>query len=285
MKKAAKTPQKKLEAVSEFNKLTKEYPIVGIVDVENLPAKQLQNMREQLRGTVVIKMTKKRLIKIILEQSMKEKKGIEQLGEKVRGMPAMIFTKDNPFTLYKKISKNKSSAPAKAGQTATKDIVVPAGPTPFSPGPIIGELGALKIKAGIEDGKVAIKEDALVVKEGEEISEKIASILTRLGIEPMEIGLNVVAVFEDGSVFTKDVLAIDEDEYMNNIATVARDTFALAMGIGYVTEDTAVPLLQKAFRDAKAVGLTNNIMADDLVPELLAKAERECLSVKSKVPS
>jgi len=278
-----KIPDKKLKIVQEFKDLVKQNPIVGIVNMENLPAKQLQNMREQMRGTVVIKMTKKRLMKIILEATEADKKGVDKLLETLKGMPAMIFTKENPFTLYKKLDSNKSSAPAKAGQTANIDIVIPAGPTPFSPGPIIGELGALKIKAGIEDGKVAIKEDATVVKEGEEISAQIAGILTRLGIEPMEVGLDLVAVYENGEIFAKDVLAIDEDEFMSKIAAAASDSFKLAIAVGIVTSDTIKPMLQNAYQDAKALGLSQSIEADEILIALVAKAEAGMSSLKSQL--
>jgi len=283
MTKAKKIAERKLKDVEKFSKLVLEYPIVGIVDMENLPAKQLQNMRETLRSTVEIVMTKKRLMRIILENCKDKKKGIEQLEEFIKGMPAMIFTKDNPFKLYKKLDDNKSSAPAKAGQTASNDIVIPAGPTPFSPGPIIGELGALKIKTAIEGGKVAVKEDSTVVKEGEEINSELAGILTRLGIEPMEIGLNLVAVYEEGSIFTKDVLHIDDKEYSDKVNFAASETFNLAMYIGYATEDTIRPLLQKAHMDSIALGKSENIIADELIGDMLAMAESEMMGLKNKL--
>ena len=282
MNKATKIPEKKKQIVKQLSQLVKDYPIVGIVNMENLPAKQLQNMKDQLRDTVEIIMTKQRMIKIILENCDADKKDIKNLIEYFRGMPAMIFTKENPFTLYKNLNKNKSSAPAKGGQTATKDIIIPAGPTPFSPGPIIGELATFRIKSGVEDGKVAIKEDSLVVKEGEVISADLAGILTRLGIEPMEIGLDLVAVYEDGSIFTKNVLAIDEDEYMNNVATAASDSFRLALSLAYTTEDTIKPLIQNAFNDSKAIGLSEGILADELVKEILARAETEMNGLKTQ---
>ena len=283
MNKATKIPEKKKQIVKQLSQLVKDYPIVGIVNMENLPAKQLQTMKDQLRDTVEIIMTKQRMIKIILENCDADKKDIKNLIDYFRGMPAMIFTKENPFTLYKNLNKNKSSAPAKGGQTATKDIIIPAGPTPFSPGPIIGELATFRIKSGVEDGKVAIKEDSLVVKEGEVISADLAGILTRLGIEPMEIGLDLVAVYEDGSIFTKNVLAIDEDEYMNNVATAASDSFRLALSLAYTTEDTIKPLIQNAFNDAKAIGLSEGILADELVKEIISKAENEMNGLKSKL--
>jgi len=278
-----KIPEKKQLTVKEFSDLVDKNPIVGIVNMESLPGKQLQNMREQLRGTVVIKMTKKRLMKIVLEAAKDKKKGIEKLAEYMRGMPAMIFTKENPFTLYKKLDKNKSSAPAKAGQVANKDIVVPAGPTPFSPGPVIGELGALRIKTSIQDGKVAVNSDTVVVKEGEEIKANVAGILTRLGIEPMEIGLDLIAVYEDGEIFTRDVLAIDEDEYVANIKAMASDSFRLAISLGYTTDETIKPLIQKAYNDAKAIGLSEGILADELVKEIISRAEAQGQGLKKKL--
>src|SRR3989338_2085586 len=113
-------------------------------------------------------------------------------------MPALLLKKENPFSLYKILKKSKSSASAKAGQIAPRDIIVPAGPTPFTPGPVISEFAALGIKAGVEGGKVAVKQDTTACKEGKPINAPLASMLARLGIEPMEIGLNLVAVFENG---------------------------------------------------------------------------------------
>ncbi|MBN2880700.1 50S ribosomal protein L10 [Candidatus Woesearchaeota archaeon] len=275
----------KKDTVKSFSDLLAQYPIIGIVNMENLPTSQLQNMREQLRDTVYMKMIKKRLIKIAFEDAKKNVKGIEKLEPYLRGMPAILFTKENPFKLYKTLNKNKSNAPAKTGQTAPKDVIVPAGPTPFAPGPIIGELGSCGIKAGIDGGKVAVKEDKVVVKEGEVFSEKMASILTRLGIMPMEIGLDLVAVLEDGEIFTRKILAIDEDEYKNNITTLAREAFNLAMFAGILTTETTEPLVQKSFRDAKALALEIGFLTKETAGDLLAKSYRQMLSVASQLPS
>lgn len=282
MKGAKKVASKKVETVKEFTELAKEYPIVGIVNMENLPAKQLQRMRQNLEGKVIIKMTKKRLMKHILENVKDVKPDIEKLLDHLKGMPAMIFTRENPFKLYSELDKSKSSAPAKPGQTATNDIYVEAGPTPFSPGPIIGELGSLKIKAGIENGKVAIKETVRVVKEGEEISANVAGILTRLGIEPMEIGLGLVAVYEDGSVFTKDVLAIDETQYLTDVKRAALDSISLAIGIGYPTAESLPLLIKKAHADARGLAVAQAIPAEGIMELLLGKAEGEMLGLKAK---
>src|SRR3989338_10126429 len=87
----------KKEVVSKLMKLISEYPIIGIVNMENLPAPQLQGMRAQLRNNFVITMTKIRLTKIAFENSKSHKKGLEGLEKFLVGEPALIFTKENPF--------------------------------------------------------------------------------------------------------------------------------------------------------------------------------------------
>ena len=272
----------KKKTVKEFSDLIKEYPIVGALDMENLSALQLQKMRQQLRGKVLIKMTKRRLLKYAFDAIKKDKKNIEQLVPHLKGMPAVLFTKENPFSLYKKIEKSKSKAPAKPGQKAPNDIVVPAGPTPFAPGPIISELGSVKIKAGIDKGKVVIKEDSLVAKEGDVINDTLASVLSRLGITPMEVGLNLTAVYEDGDIYTKDVLAIDEEEYVNNVAKAHSWSLNLAVFAGIPSKDTIELLLAKAFNDSKALALSENILADIVVEQLVGKAEAGAKSLAAQ---
>ncbi|MEM4268285.1 MAG: 50S ribosomal protein L10 [Candidatus Woesearchaeota archaeon] len=271
----------KRESVEQFVSLLKEYPIIGAVNLENLPAKQLQAMRSQLRGKVIILGGKRRLMNIAIEQVKGIKPGIDGLKKHMIGMPALLFTKENPFTLYKTLEKNKSTAPAKAGQTAPKDIIVQKGPTSFAPGPIIGELGQLKIKAGIEGGKVAIKEDAVVVKQGEKVSSKAATILARLGIEPMEIGLDLVAVYEKGTIYTKDILAVDEKEYLIKVKHASQETINLAMRIGYATKETIKLLVSKASKEARSLSLSSVFVTSETLPFIIGKAEAQAVGVKT----
>ena len=271
----------KKEIVDALVKMINEYPIIGVVNMENLPAPQLQKMRAQLRGKFFITMTKRRLIKLAFEQTKSNKKGIEQLENNLGGMPALIFTKENPFKLSRTLQRNKSPAPAKAGQTAPRDIVVNKGPTPFAPGPIIGELAMVGIKSGVEGGKVAVKEDTVVAKAGEKIKPKVAEILTRLGVQPMEVGLDLVAVYENGIIYGREILSVDEKEYLSRLNNAARWAFNLAIEAGYTTKDTIQVLLGKAHNDAKNLGVSQNILEKGIIESLLGKADRQMKSVKS----
>ncbi|MEK6808698.1 MAG: 50S ribosomal protein L10 [Nanoarchaeota archaeon] len=283
VKPEAKISQYKRDVVAEIVGKIKEYQIIGIVNMENLPAKQLQKLRANLRGKVYITMTKRKLISIALEQASKDKKGIENLEEFLGGMPGIIFTNDNPFRLYNLLQKSKSKAFAKPNQIAPDDIHIQAGPTPFAPGPIIGELASIGIKSGVESGKVAIKQDALVAKKGEQIKPKVAEILIRLGIEPMQIGLNIKAVYEDGVIYNGDVLSVDEVEFSNRLSTAGRNAFNLAVYLSYPTKTTIKYLIYKAFTNAKALGIAQNIYEKELMPSLIGKAEMHARVLKQVV--
>ena len=271
----------KKKQVEELKALISKYPIVAILNLENLPARQLQKMKTKLRSDVEIRMAKKPVIKEALKELGKP--NLEKLNDHLSGMPALLLTKENPFRLYKILKQSKSAAAMKAGQISPKDITVPAGPTPFAPGPIIAELGALKIKAGIEGGKVVVKQDAVVIHKGEVASDKLASLLLRLGIEPMEIGLNLVAVYENGDVLNADVLDIDQDVFMAKLQGAARDAMNLAVDVAYTSKDTIILLVQKSFRESRAIAVDRDILADLVIEQILAKADAQANAVSEIV--
>lgn len=272
---------KKKDLVQELIKKVKTFPIVGVVNLENLPAQQAQKMRKMLRENgVKIIMARKRLLKLALSGSGKD--NITKLENKMNGLPALIFSDDNPFTLYATLQKNKSEAPAKAGQIAPKEIVVKAGATNFAPGPIISELAAIGIKTKVESGKLAIVNNVTVAKEGDEISLKLAETLKRLDIKPMEVGLDLVAVWENGIVFDAKQLRIDEEEYRQNFIQAAQWAINLAIECVYLTKETTEILIQKAFREAKAVAMEAAILNDNTKEELLARSEQQAFSLKKE---
>jgi large subunit ribosomal protein L10 len=265
-----KVSESKHKQVQDLIHFFTTYPIIGIVNMENLPARQLQNMRSQLGDRVVIRMAKKNVIKFALKEA--NKSHLDELVTSLQGMPALLFSKEDPFKLYKILKKNKSKAPIKGGQVAPADIIVQKGPTGFAPGPIIGELGQFKIKAGIDAGKVAIKEDSLVAHKGDIVNAKLAGLLTRLGIEPVDIGLNLVTIYQNGEIIPASVLDIDETEYINKIIRAAGESFALAVEISYPNKDTITVLLAKSYIQAKSLGIDRSIASKDTIQELLAKA-------------
>ena len=273
----------KKEEIAEIKRLFKEYKVAGIVNLEGLPTLMLQRIKFALGNSIYLKPTKKRLIKIAFDE-MKDLENKDQLKEKLRGIPALLFTNEDPFLLYKKLEKSKASAAAKPGQTAPNDLGVEAGETPFAPGPMIGELGMLGLKTEVKDGKIHIRDEKILVKEGEEISEQVASLLTKMGVEPMKVGLNLLLTYENGEILEKSVLSVDEEEYINNIKTAHTESFALAMHLGILNSETVKPLITKAQRESLALADSANIVTSENVGKVLAKAEAEASIISSKIP-
>ncbi len=278
----AHVSQRKKIIVDELTNLAKKYNVIALLDMEGMPANTLQEMREKLRKHAKIVMSKKRLMKIVFKNVESEKEGITKLEEHFRGMPALLFTEENPFRIASILKKSRTPAHAKAGQIAPDDIVVKAGPTSFPPGPIISELGSIGLKTGVEGGKVAIKEDKVVVKKGEVIPPKVAEVLTRLDIKPVELGLTMTAAYENGIIYTQDVLEVDEQHYIDLLKQAALESFAVALTQGIITEETVKPILEKAAREAFMLAVFKDIITEDTAKFILAKAETQASNVKTK---
>ena len=272
----------KFAEVKEITDLLTKNKVVGVIGIGGIPAPQMQQMRSGLHGTAYIRSAKNNLIFRALDEAEKEVKGISALKELVTGQTAIIATDMNPFKLAAQLKAKRTMAPAKGGETAAHDIEVKAGDTPFKPGPIVGELQTAGIPAAIQEGKVVIKTDKVIVPEGEKIPVNVAQMLTRLEIFPIEIGMDLQAVFEDGSIFTLDVLDIDIDEFLGRMGQASNNAFNLALQAGWINELTIKPLITKAHNDALVLAMEQGILTKETIKNLLSKANVHMLALKNK---
>lgn len=269
--------------VSEITSLMTHHKIIGIIDIGGIPAPQLQQMRGGIRAKAQIRASKNTLILKALDDAESQIKGISALKKEVHGQAAIIATDMNPFALFQEIKATRKNAPAKGGETASHDIEVLAGDTPFKPGPIVGELQKAGIPAAISEGKVIIKSDKVLVEAGQKISQELAQMLSRLDIFPIELGLKLNAVYENGDIYRPDVLDIDMDRFMGQLRTASFTALGLAMETGWANAQTIRPLLAKAYRSAHTLAVEKNIYTKDTMKALLAKAQAAMLSVSSQV--
>ena len=271
--------QKNIRTVSEVSAQIKQYPVIGIIDMFKLPASQLHQIRTKLRGKAVIRMVKKRIIMLALKES--GIRGADDLSGMLQGEPALVFTEMDPFRLARMIDENKSEAPAKEGDVAPRDIMVNAGPTSLPPGPVIGELQKAKIPASIEGDKIHIRQDTVIAREGDEIGKLLAGVMAKLGITPMEIGLNLLAAWEGGIIYGKDILFIPRQRYVDDLVACHRNAFNLAYNSGYPTKETIPLLLSKAHQEACGLAMAAGILTGETVKPLLSKAHAQMESLRS----
>lgn len=275
-------PAWKRKQVEEIKADSGSYALIGLVDMYGIPAAQLQLIRRNLKGKAKIRMTRNTLIR----HAFTELGGsLGDLGKHISGHSALIFTDDNPFRLFKQLEKTKTKMAAKPGEKAPEDIVIVKGPTSFRPGPIVGELQQAGIPAAIEAGKVRIRETRTVAKKGETISPKLADVLAKLDIKPMDVGLILQAAYFDGTVYEPSVLAIDEDLIYRQVTLASLEAFNLSVNATIMTRETAVPIIGKAFREARGLAIEASIYDRDVIDEIIGKAQRESRALQHLVGS
>jgi large subunit ribosomal protein L10 len=271
----------KHKVVKELIDIFTSNKVIGVVEIGGIPAPQLQKMRRDLHGTATIRSAKNNLIFRALDDAEKQFKGISSLKDSVTGQTAIIATDMNPFKLFSQIKSTRTMAPAKGGETASHDIEIKAGETPFKPGPIVGELQKVGIPAAIQEGKVVIKNNKVLVTQGQKISADIAQMLTRLEIFPIEIGMDLNAVFEDGSIFRPDVLDINIDEILGRMRQASTNALNLAIEAGWYNKITIQPLLVKAHYNALTLALEQGIITKETIKNLISKAHASMLALKN----
>ena len=230
-----------------IDKLIKEYKVIGIGSVSSYPAALLHKLKKNLTD-VTLKVTNKNVLKKVLE-AQKQTDLIKELP----AQPILILSNKNAFEIYSSIKKNKSKSKAKVGMIAPIDIIIQECDTGLPPGPALSDLKKVGLKAQVKGPTIHIVEDAVVTKKGAIVTSDVVSTLSKLGIKPIELMLDVVCIKEDGLIYKKDVLSVDLDEINSQIMIGIRSAIAIGVEMGYATSLTIEPMIMMAELKAKAL--------------------------------
>ena len=274
-------PSEKYETVHETVELIKQYEIIAAADLNKVNSAMLQDMRKQLRGRHKFKVVKNTLMRISMEEAGKE--GTHEFIDTVSGPNVFLFTNGNPFKIAMELNANKVKVFAKAGDIAMNDIVISAGNTGLSPGPLIGKFGALGVRTRIESGNIWVAQDTTVCKRGETISEDLADLLQRMGVRASEMGLSIKAVYEKGDIILGEDLILDLDSYRTQLEQAVGGAFKVAVEAAYVTPETLPSIIAKAVQQARAVAIEAEWASPQTIEILIAKANAQAMGLARKV--
>jgi large subunit ribosomal protein L10 len=236
-------------------------------------ATQLMTIRKKFRDEIKITVIKNKVAKKAFE-NVKEIQGLDNLSEQLEGQSALMFTNINPFKLNSILSQNKVFLPAKGGDIANKEIIIPAGNTGIAPGPVLSEFKEANVTTKIDQGSIWVNKDTTVARSGQIISQKLASLMSKLNIKPIEAGISVTFAISDGLIFNESELSIDLKEYKNELIRSFQEAIALATASSYVTKDTIGPLITKAHQHAVALSRESRYLSrENLENTLLPEAE------------
>lgn len=273
--------QGKISEVEEIKELLTGYKYIGIASLHKVRAPQLQALKKNLADKVYMRVLKNSLIKFAIENLGKD--DLKKLEDHLEGSNLFLFTNLNPFKLSILLERGKVKTTAKSGDIAAMDVTIPAGSTGQPPGPIISQLNAVGLPTRIESGSVWVSKDTLVVRKGEVISERLAAVLSKLGVKAVEAGLSMNAVLDEGLIIGGDLLRVDVETTRQNIEQSHNDAYILSITIAYPTTENISALLQTAHKKAFILALNAAVPAKEIIADLIRKANMQMLNLNSLV--
>ncbi len=275
-----KYPAKKTQMYQQMIEIPKKYKVVAIVKTNKVRASQLLPLRKALKGQVEFVCVKDRIAQKALEKS--NIPGIKGISDELIGQCLFIFTNMSPFKLNVLLAKNKIMMAARGGDIASVDIVVPAKNTGIAPGPMLTEFKEAGIPTKIDQGTIWIAKDSTPVKKGGIINEKLAVLLGKLDIKPVEAGISLYTALEEGLKYAEKEMIIDVEAIRNAFAQYHQEAVSLSIEAAYVTPENINQVIGKASQHARSLSVESGFMTSETKEQILQKAEGQAKGLTSK---
>ena len=275
-------PEKKRLLYQELQELPAKFDIIALSKMSKVRATQLMTIRKKFRNDIMIRVIKNRVAQRSF-QKLNNRSDLEYLSKELEGQCALLFTNISPFKLNLIFDKNKVFLPAKGGDIATKDITVPAGNTGISPGPVLSEFKEANVATKIDQGTIWVSKDTVVARAGSIIPQKLASLMSKLNIKPIEAGISISLAIAEGMVLKENDLRINLDEYRDELSRSFNAAISLAIESSYPNTETIAYLIRKANQNAMALATQSGYLSPDTVQIILAKANANSQIIANQV--
>jgi len=241
----------------KLDRLLNEYKNVLICGVDNVGSNQMQKVRIMLRGKGELLMGKNTIMRKVIREHATNNPNLEALLPHVWGNIGFVFTNSDLKVVREIVLKNKVPAAAKSGTFAPVDVFVPPGPTGLDPGQT-AFFQALNIATKIARGSIEIINQVHLIKKGDKVTSSAVALLTKLAIMPFFYGIQVIKVYENGSVYESGILDLAPADLYAKFFNGVRKVAALSLAIGYPTTASLPHLLGSGFRRLLAISLATN---------------------------
>ena len=273
-------PKRKTEMYQQLQDLPKKYKVLAVIKMTKVRSTQILPLRKALKGDVEFFSIKDKVAKRAFDKL--DVPGVKEIADKLTGQCMFLFTNMSPFKLNVLLAKNKIMMAARGGDIASTDITVPAKNTGIAPGPMLTEFKDAGIPTKIDQGTIWIAKDTTPVLKGEPINEKLASILGKLDIKPVEAGISLYSALEEGSAYSEEELIIDVEKIRDQFGQAHQEAVSLSIEAAYVTADNISQILSKASQSARSVSVESGFMTDDTKEQILQKADSQAKAVASQ---
>ncbi|MDE1865206.1 MAG: 50S ribosomal protein L10 [Candidatus Micrarchaeota archaeon] len=275
----ALTKSGKVKFVEDAKKELKSYKVVGILNLNGLPDRLTQKAKNSSKPNTRFILGRKTLLQKILEAHPKG----GELVKNLTGTSAIILSNDDPFELYGRFKKNAIKLSAKPGQVAPSDVHIQSGETNIMPGQTVTELKGAGIDVQIQKGKVVIAKDKILVKKGETITLGVAKALHTLEIYPFSAVVDPVMMADNGMLYSRAVLGIDQERVLAMMTGAFRSALAISLDRNIINSYTIVNLIGKAYNNAMYLGIEAKIPDSGIIERVMANAVLGAQSLNSMV--
>ena len=268
-----KYPKRKAQMYQQLQELPKKYKVLALIKMNKVRSTQILPLRKILKDDVEFVSIKDKVAKKALESL--DVPGIKEMAGDLTGQCMFMFTNMSPFKLNVLLAKNKIMMAARGGDIASIDIVVPAKNTGIAPGPMLTEFKEAGIPTKIDQGTIWIAKDSTPVLKGEAINEKLASILGKLDIKPVEAGISLFTALEDGLKYAEQEMIIDVEKIREEFSQAHQEAVSLSIEAAYITPENISQILSKAAQSARSVSIESGYMTDETKEQILQKADSQ----------
>jgi len=274
-------PKKKTQMYQQLQELPKKYKSFALVKMNKVRSSQILPLRKTLKNEVEFVSIKNKIAQKALEDL--DIPGIKEMTKELLDQCLFMFTNMSPFKLNVLLAKNKIMMAARGGDIASIDVVVPAKNTGIAPGPMLTEFKEAGIPTKIDQGTIWIAKDTTPVKKGEAINEKLATLLGKLDIKPVEAGISLYAALEDGFKYAEQEMIIDVEKIRNEFSQAHQEAVSLSIEAAYVTSDNISQILAKAAQYARSLSTESGFMTNETKEQILQRAHAHAQSVANQV--
>jgi len=273
-------PKKKTQMYQTLQELPKKYKVMALVRMEKVRASQLLPLRKKLQGKVEIVSIKDKVAQRAIEKL--DLGGIEKMKEMLTGQCLFMFTDMSPFELNIFLSKNKILLAARGGDIASMDVIVQPKNTGIAPGPMLTEFKENKIPTKIDQGTIWILKETTPVKKGDVISTKLAALLGKLDVKPIEAGIVLNAALSESVLFSEAQLIVDVEKIKMQLVQANQQAVSLSIEASYITEDNIIQILAKASQAANNLSVEAGYVTEENKEQILQKAESQAQGIANK---
>jgi len=243
---------------TKLEQLFETYTKLFIVQADNVGSKQMQQTRIALRGKAEVLMGKNTMMRKAIRGQLGKIPALEKIMPQIVGNIGFVFTSEDLTEIRDIILSNKKEAPAKAGAIAPLDVHVPPGNTGMGPEKT-SFFQALAIPTKITKGTIEILSEVYLIKIDEKVGASEAALLQMLNIRPFHYGLQINAVYDNGSVFSPSVLDITDDDIVKLFCSGIANIAAVSLAVGYPTAASVPHSIINGFKNVASVCLEADI--------------------------